>query len=282
MPGPSPSVSDVIVAGSGFAGLAAATALAEAGARVCLLEARGHPGGRARSWTDPETGAVVDNGQHLFMGCYGETLRLLDRIGCRDRLALQPRLELPLVERGGRVGRLRFPRLPLPLARPAGLLTFPGLSWPERWGLLRVGREVRRVSGRDHPAGLEERTVSGWLSSLRQGEEARRRLWHPIAIAALNEDPARASAAMLVPVLREAFHGGADGARLGVARVGLSELYADPALLYLRERGAEVRLRAPVRRILQQEGRCVGVLLGDGTRLAAPAVVAAVPPADLL
>jgi len=78
---------DALVVGGGFAGLAAATALAEAGARVLLLEARPYLGGRARSWVDAETGAVVDNGQHLFMGCYRETLRLLDRIGARDRQA---------------------------------------------------------------------------------------------------------------------------------------------------------------------------------------------------
>jgi hydroxysqualene dehydroxylase len=281
--GPSLPASDVIVAGAGFAGLAAATALVAAGVRVRLLEARAHPGGRARSWTDPETGAVVDNGQHLFMGCYRDTLELLDRIGCRDRLALQPRLDLPLVDRGGRLGRLRFPPLPFSLARFAGLLSFPGLTPAQRWGLLRVGREVRRLSRPGHPPDLlDDRTVSAWLEALRQGEEARRRLWHPVAIASLNEDPARASAAMLLPVLREAFYGGMEGARLGVARVGLSEMYAEPALHYLRGRGAEVRLRTPVRRILLQGERCAGVLLGDGTRLEAAAVIAAVPPSDLL
>ena len=74
---------DVIVVGAGVAGLAAATRLAEAGARVLVLEASKIPGGRARSWTDPATGATVDNGQHLLMGCYAETLALLERIGSR-------------------------------------------------------------------------------------------------------------------------------------------------------------------------------------------------------
>lgn len=79
---------EAIVVGGGFAGLAAATSLAEQGARVLVLEARPHLGGRARSWIDPETGSVVDNGQHLFMGCYRETLAFLGRIGSIDRLVL--------------------------------------------------------------------------------------------------------------------------------------------------------------------------------------------------
>ena len=98
-------IPDAIVVGGGFAGLAAATLLAEEGARVVVLEARPHLGGRARSFVDPETGSVVDNGQHLFMGCYRETFRFLERLGSLDRLCLQPRLHVPFLDPGGGVGR---------------------------------------------------------------------------------------------------------------------------------------------------------------------------------
>ncbi len=92
---------DVIVVGAGVAGLAAATRLAEAGARVLVLEASRIPGGRARSWTDPATGATVDNGQHLLMGCYAETLALLERIGSRGLVRFQERLRVEFVDREG-------------------------------------------------------------------------------------------------------------------------------------------------------------------------------------
>ncbi len=275
---------DALVVGGGFAGLAAATALAEAGARVLLLEARPYLGGRARSWVDAETGAVVDNGQHLFMGCYRETLRLLDRIGARDRLGLQARFDLPLADAVGRAA-FRLPPLPHPWNVLLGMLRFPGLDLSGRLALLRVARDVakrsRPVSGGGDDA-LDDRSVDEWLAALGQGAEANRRLWHPLAIASLNETPDRASAAMFLAVLREAFHGGAGGSRLGLARVGLSDLYAVPAAHYLRTKGSEVRLRAQVRRLLIDEGRCAGVLLADGARIEAGAVVAAVPPDDLL
>ncbi len=275
---------DALVVGGGFAGLAAATSLAEAGARVLLLEARPHLGGRARSWVDPDTGAVVDNGQHLFLGCYRETLAFLARLGAVDRLHLQPRLSLPFVDRGGRVGTFRIPPLPSPWGLVAGLLGLPGLRFADRIALLRVARDVAR---RSRSAGasaddLDDRSVAAWLASLGQPAEAARRLWYPLAVAALNEDPERASAAMFLPVLREAFQRGADGARLGLARVGLSDLYAEPSTHYLKTRGTEVRLRAQAREILIERGRCAGVLLADGQRLEAPATVAAVPPEELL
>ena len=275
---------DTIVLGGGFAGLAAATRLAERGARVLLLEARPYLGGRARSWIDPETGSTVDNGQHLFMGCYGDTLLFLERIGTRDRLDLQARLGVPFVDADGAVSRFELPSLPShSMSIAAGLVRFPRLSLTERLGLLRVALAARSWAGGKTPeGGLDDVSVSSWLGSLGQSRQALERLWHPLTIAALNEEPERSSVAMLLPVLRGLFDSGADGARLGVPRVGLSDLYAEPAAHYLRSRGSEVRVRAQVRQVLFERGRCSGVLLADGGRLAAPHVIASVPPADLL
>ncbi len=72
---------EVIVIGGGFAGLSAATALAEKGVRVIVLEARPSLGGRASAFVDPSTGERVDNGQHVLTGAYRETFRFLRRIG---------------------------------------------------------------------------------------------------------------------------------------------------------------------------------------------------------
>ena len=72
---------DVVVIGGGFAGLSAAVALAERGFRVAVLERKPALGGRAYSFADADTGDFVDNGQHVLMGCYAETLNFLDRIG---------------------------------------------------------------------------------------------------------------------------------------------------------------------------------------------------------
>ena len=119
---------DVVVAGGGFAGLAAATTLSASGAKVVVLEARPHLGGRARSWVDPTSGGLVDNGQHLFMGCYDETLKFLERIGTRSLLTIQKRLEIAFAEPGGKVGRFRLAQAPQPLGAVLGLLAFPGLG----------------------------------------------------------------------------------------------------------------------------------------------------------
>src|SRR5689334_16895699 len=60
----------VIVIGGGLAGMAAAVALEASGvAHVTLVEARRTLGGRAGSFEDPQTGDVLDNCQHVLLGC---------------------------------------------------------------------------------------------------------------------------------------------------------------------------------------------------------------------
>ena len=68
----------VAVVGAGWAGLAAAVELAAAGARPVVFEAGRQLGGRARRTRLDER--ELDNGQHLLIGAYRETLRLMRRI----------------------------------------------------------------------------------------------------------------------------------------------------------------------------------------------------------
>ena len=89
---------DAVVIGAGFAGLSAAVALAERGVRVTVLEGKPALGGRAYSFADPETGDFVDNGQHVLMGCYGETLDFLKRIGAYEQLVFHEDLEIEMLD----------------------------------------------------------------------------------------------------------------------------------------------------------------------------------------
>ena len=106
---------DVAVIGGGVAGLAAASAVAEAGRTVVVLEARGALGGRATAFRDRETGELVDNGQHVLFGCYDETFRFLRRVGAEANVRVQPALEVPYLDLEGRRSVLRCPRWPAPL-----------------------------------------------------------------------------------------------------------------------------------------------------------------------
>ena len=263
-------IPDAIVIGGGCAGLAAATALAEDGATVRVLEARGAPGGRARSRIDPGSGDVEDNGQHILMGCYDEFLGFLRRTGGIEEVEFQERLEVVLLEPDGAATRFRPGLLPAPVDLLWGLLRVRGFGLWDLPGTIGLAAEARASDA------LEGRSVREWLTGHAQSQRAQRVFWDPLVLASLNLDPAEASAALFAEVLRRALLAGRGGAPIGFARRGLSPLLADPALRYLRERGGEIAVRAPVAGLeIDTRGRFAAARMRDGSRLAAGAAVLA-------
>jgi zeta-carotene desaturase len=270
---------EILVIGGGFAGLAAGVALTQAGCRVRVVEGRQRLGGRARSWVDPTTGSVVDNGQHLFMGCYDATQRFLGTIGTLDRLRFQAGLTLWFLERGGRLTSLECHRLPAPFHMLLGAVRSRSFSGREKLEILRLGWALR--SAPTGPEGQERMTVDEWLRRLGQSESLRRNFWDLLCIAAMNEDPRIASAALFERVLRLALFGSSKGSRLGIASVGLSDCYTQAAADYIRTRGGRVDVNHQVRNLLIEKNECAGVELGSGERLTAQTVISAVPWFDL-
>jgi len=264
----------VVVVGGGVAGLAAASALAEQGCVVTLLEAAPALGGRARSFVDRRTGDAVDNGQHALMGCYHEFLTLLARIGRRGEL-WESDLDVALWDGERGVRRLACPALPSPLHFAAGVLRFGHLSLRERVSVLRAGRALVRRFGTSKS---EPATVAQALVALRQSPRARRALWDPLTWATLNADPEEASARLLCAVVARALLGPRSASRFLLPQLPLSELYAEPAGKFVEACGGSVRCRAPVDEVVVERGRVVGVR-SRGERISASHVILAVPPA---
>lgn len=267
----------VVVVGAGFAGFAAAVRLVDAGRHVILVEATKAGGGRSRSF-DHDSGVQLDNGQHLMMGCYYETLAFLRTIGRESGVSFQRNLALDMVKPGGDRIKLRCPALPAPLHLAAGLLTMRGLGALHKASALRVGMFLRGEIVRPD----DNETCDAWLRRLGQTEGIRGAFWEPLIWAVLNDDPLVCSAAMLVAVLERAFMGTRDASRLGVPRVPLSRLYVDDAVRYLSERGADLRFGQSVRAIETDDRGVSGVVLRSGETIESREVVTAVPPAALL
>ena len=259
---------DAIVIGAGFAGLSAATALADAGARVLVLEARPRLGGRATSFRDPATGERVDNGQHILMGCYEQTLVFLDRIGASDRVRWQAGLSLPMIDRRGHESVLKLPAVAAPLHLLGGVMAWGALDWGERLAILRVGSALRSGGAPGHE------TVRDWLNRHQQPQRLVELFWEPLALAALNQSIDQAAARYFVAVLERMF---ADptAAALVLPAVPLDEMYAEPAREWLLDRGHDVRVNAPAR-VEVDRNRVTGVRVRDEI-IAAPIVIATVP-----
>jgi len=266
---------DGLIIGGGFAGLAAGVALAEVGNRVLMLEQNPHLGGRARSFRDPTTGSVVDNGQHLFMGCYHSTIRFLTTIGTLDRLHFQPRLAVPFLERDGRLTRLDCPDWPSPWHLFAGVLRSGSFSLRQKLQVLRLGKALRNGGRGGAPEAGE--TVTSWLGRHGQSESLQRNFWDLLCIAAMNEDPRIASARLFERVVRLALFSSPADSRIGIARYGLSECYTEAAKTYIETRGGCVQTGRSVKKLLIAEGCCQGVDLGAGEKIEGVPVICAVP-----
>ncbi|MEX2660719.1 MAG: hydroxysqualene dehydroxylase HpnE [Vicinamibacterales bacterium] len=259
----------VIVIGGGFAGLSAASLLAERGRQVLVLDARPRLGGRAPAFDDRETGELVDNGQHVMFGCYRETLAFLKRIGADGNVETQPTLEIPFIALDGRRTLLRCPSwLPAPLHLLAGILGWRGLPLVDRLSALRLAPAIAR----DAPA---TQTVAQWLRAHGQSERLITALWEPLAVAALNQPIDQAAAAPFARVLAEMFGRDRSAASLVLPAKPLHDMYAEPARAFIERHGGDVRTNALARIVADETG--VTAVEVRGERIPATAVIAAVP-----
>jgi len=246
-----------VVIGAGFAGLAAATALAEAGMRVHVIEARPGLGGRATTFRDPVTGERIDNGQHVLAGCYSDTLQFLERIGTAAHLHRPSTLRLPMIDERGRRTELALPPLPAPLDLLAGVLAWDALTLSDRIAMLRVGRGLRGTT-RLEPG----ETVRQWLVRHHQSPRLCTLLWEPLALAALNQSIDDASAESFVAVTSRMFGPAPDAATLLLPAVPLDELYVHPSRRFLEAAGSTVSANAPAH-VVFTDGRVSGVRVRD-------------------
>jgi squalene-associated FAD-dependent desaturase len=262
---------DVIVIGAGFAGLSAAVRLTQRGARVLVLEARARLGGRATAFPDRDTGELVDNGQHILLGCYTETFSFLRDIGAQDNVRLEPQLAITMIDRAGKRTRLSCPALPAPLQLVAGVLEWEALSWRDRLSVLGMATPLKNARrelkpGATMKAASPDETVENWL--IRNGQTARLRelLWDPLAMAALNQPPDQAAAPPFARVLAEMFSDDPRAAAIALPTKPLHLMYAEPAREYIESHGGIVRIGATAKVVLTAEGDAVaGVRVGGDT-----------------
>jgi len=217
----------------------------------------------------------VDNGQHIFMGCYRATIRFLSTIETLDRLRFQERLTVHFLEPNGRLTVLECPGLPSPWHVLLGVLRSRSFTLKEKLEVLRLGGSLQWAKAMG--PGAERLSVREWLTRLGQSERLQRNFWDLLCIAALNEDPSVASAALFERVLRLALFTSPEDSRIGIPGVGLSDVYVDAATAYIRAREGQVECGRSVAGLLVSEGRCRGVRLSSGEPIEAESVLSAVP-----
>lgn len=233
-------MSRIAIIGGGYAGMAAAAELAAHGVPVTVFESAKQLGGRARGVLHNDT--QLDNGQHLLLGCYRETLRLIELVGGdveQDFLRLPLQLDLHCHL------ELRAPRLPAPLHLLAALLKAAGLSWGER---LKAARFMLflRLHGFRLPCDM---TVAELLKQHGQDADLTLKLWEPLCIAALNTPIHKASAQVLLNVLHDALNRRRADSDMLLPRPDFTALFPQRAAAFVERHGGKVHLSCGVEAI---------------------------------
>lgn len=261
------TVSDVLVIGAGAAGLAAAVALAEDGAKVTLLERRPYVGGRASSYLHPALAEVVDL-QHVVVGCCTNIIDLCERAGISELIRWYD--TQTFLEPTGRVSTIEKSGLPAPFHFAPSFLKAGMLSVKDK---LALGRGMLEFF-RGHPA-YDSESMEQWYKRTGQTAGAIRHLWNPVLTATLNDSAANCSTKYAGKVIHELFVKSSMGGRLGIPTVPLSDLYAGVARR-LESLGGEVKLRTSVEGLTQDaDGRWVARTASG--EYSADAVIVALP-----
>lgn len=261
----------IAVVGAGWAGLASAIRLAEAGHRLTVVDAAPGCGGRARgiasAWQGyletaapasdasaargdtPASGLALDNGQHLVIGAYSALLDLLGRIGLAESAVFE-RLPFRLDDGGSLV---------IPGPGLGGLLRASGLSWSLRLALVKVLAGI--VIGRDRAlAAARGKSVTDWSRGNGHPPALLATFWKPLVVSTMNTPIETACAETFVRVLADSLAGGRGASDFLIPHGTLSTAFVDPALAWLRARGVVVRNGCDIRALRR---------VGTGYRLVA-------------
>jgi squalene-associated FAD-dependent desaturase len=255
----------VAVVGAGWAGCAAAIELARRGRTVTLFESSRTLGGRARGVEF--NSRVLDNGQHILLGAYSQTLAVMKRVGVDADAAL---LRLPL--------QMRYPagtgmdfvaaRLPAPLHVGVALVRATGLTRADKLSLARFNTSARWMGWTLHV----DCSVAELLERFDQTETLIRLMWRPLCLAALNTPLERASARVFLAVLRDSLGAKRAASDMLLPRVDMGTLFPVAAAAYVERHGGTVRLGAKVTQIAHTGQWCINDAESfDAVVLAAPA-----------
>ena len=263
----------VIVFGGGFAGLSAAVYLSENNFEVTLLEASPKLGGRAYSLFNDSQNDIYDNGQHILMGCYEETIAFLKKINSIDKLDIRESLSIPFVKRGGSIYKLDSRKYSYPLNLLFGFLNYKALSLKERLKVIDFFLDMLFCYSCD----LKDKTVSEWLKCKKQSDNSINAFWEILVVGALNTTAEIASAEIFEEVLERIFFTGNKSASILLPKVGLTQLYVEDAVQFIADRNAKINLSEKVIQIVMKENTVTEIITDRNSYNDFDYVVTAIP-----
>jgi len=239
----------IVVIGGGLAGLSTASFLSNAGFKIELLESSPKLGGRAYSFLDNETGSIIDNGQHILLGCYKETLKFFKLIGAEKNLSRQPHLSLNFINRNFELCPLAASGFFYPFNLISAVINYSAFSSYEKLLFIKFFSKMYLYTNKD----LKKITILEWLLKENQTHNLIKSFWEILAIAALNTDIKKASAMIFASILKEIFFSGNNASVIILPLLGLTETYCDNAFRFICDKDGSISFSEPVVKLNAQD-----------------------------
>ncbi len=236
---------NVIIIGGGLAGLTSAFYLSQKKYNITLIESTPKLGGRTYSLYNKTQNDYYDNGHHLLMGCYHETLQLINDLRTYDKIEIQERLEVNFIDENRFTYKLKSSNLFYPLNLLFGILNYRAISLKERFKIIDFILDIACCFKED----LENLTVLEWLLLKNQSDETINKFWEILVVSIMNCTPEKASALIFSNVLKEIFLKGKDSSKFVLTKNGLTEIFVNPIKRNLLERGNKVSVNEHLNKI---------------------------------
>lgn len=267
-----------LVIGGGLAGLSSAVYLSQKNINVTLFEASPKLGGRTYSIIDKKFNSIFDNGQHILMGCYYNTFDYLDKIGSLKNLEIQESLTVNFVSHGGGINKLAAPKYLYPLNLLWGIFNYKAISIKERFKIVDLILDVACCYEED----IQNICVADWLKMKGQSDNAVKYFWEILVAGTMNTSLEKASALMFKGLLIRMFLDGTKAASIVLPKVGLSELFIDPAKKFLENNNSQVKISETVKKFTISRNRISSVITDKNSYSDFDSVVCAVPAFSVL
>ena len=248
-----------IVIGGGITGLASAAYLTKQNIKVTLLESAPKLGGRAYSFTEQKSNDVIDNGQHILMGCYFDTINFLKLIGAKENFIYQKSLRINFLTQAGKLVRLKSFTSLYPFNLLFALLNFNAITYIERLSLLKFVIKLPFISHQK----LSDKNIRVWLKEEKQSDDTIKSLWEIIAVGALNTNIDKASAFMFREILMKIFFNGNFASTIILPKNGLSDAYVKNAKEFIESNGGKIKLSSSVKEFKISDNKIVEIKTAD-------------------
>ena len=244
-----------LIIGGGLAGLNAATILSSKKISVTLIESSPKLGGRTYSFIDKETDTEIDNGQHIMMGCYKETLSFLKLIGAENNFDYQKYLFLKFIDKNKNQFQMSAASFNYPFNLLFAIKNYDLLNLKDKISFVLFLLKLPFI----RTGLLRNITIKEWLEKEKQSLNTIKSFWEILCVGALNTNLEKASALVFYEVLIQIFFKGNFASTIILPKFGLGESIVDPASLFIQKNGGKIISSETVKELVVKNQKIVSI-----------------------